>query len=191
MHPKRLATLVLARYRKLRRYKDSGHVRSLKGTRETSVEFTTSFRRQSHFTFRFHSPHPYPPLRHRVTRHTVGQDSTSPFFTRCSYDGTEKAERGESLEMYVAGATGISRGSAYTIGALLFETVGPSELRRMRKLRTLKGKVLDGVPCVGLQGTLPVAGRVTAFVGAKDRLLRELTHHGFKATQRRWGIKTR
>jgi hypothetical protein len=78
---------------------------------------------------------------------------------RAWWDVTPGVEQEESLGMALAGATGVSGGSAYTVPALLLPTqVGGASLAdlvRLTCLTSLGDEVLDGVTCYRLQGRSP------------------------------------
>ena len=180
---------VVQRYRRLGAYSDDGFVRHSRD-RENVVTFETAFRAPNLFRFDFRSPHPYRPLRDHVTSHAVGLDHAGPYFLSCSYDGEKKIERDDSFAMFVAGATGISRGSAHTISTLLFKDVGGFELTRLRRVRFCRGATLDKTLCVGITGRHPMGGQITAFVGKKDLLIRGLAYRRFKQIQVRRRVHT-
>ncbi len=81
-------------------------------------------------------------------------------------------EQEKSLEMAVAGATGISSGTAHTIGELLFDEVGGSSFLDLKRIRFRRTREIDGVHCVAISGLHPNGGRITAWFGVDDLLLR-------------------
>jgi hypothetical protein len=164
----------------LRRYADRGSVRELFGGRRVAVTFRTAFRRPAWLRFEFQSPHPYKPLASSISRSVVGSDSLGPYFWSSHYGNSPTLEREESLLMAVAGATGISRGSAHNIATLLLPHTGPSTLSRLRRVRTLPSCVVGGTYCIGISGQHPVGGQVRAYFGARDLLLRKVLHRQLK-----------
>jgi hypothetical protein len=180
---------VEAHYRSLPGYSDSGLSRSLGLRRPRLCTFETAYRAPGLFRFSFSSSHPYKPLRNLVTRDVIGTDGLKPYFYSRSYGGEEEIEVPESLEMAVAGATGISSGTAHTIGALLFQEVGGFRLLDLRKIRFRPRREIDGVPCIAVTGLHPFGGRTTAWFGSEDLLLRRLVRSRFKSEELRFDPK--
>jgi hypothetical protein len=165
---------------KLRAYGDRGFVRELYEERRVVVTFTTSFRRPGWFRFDFQSPHPYRPLRTSVSRTIVGNDKEGPYFWSSRYGSPPTIENEESLLMAVAGATGISRGSAHTIATLLLPETGPGTLHRLRRVRALPSSTVRGTYCLGMVGRHPAGGQVQIHVGAHDFMVRKVVHRYLK-----------
>jgi hypothetical protein len=90
--------------------------------------------------------------------------------------------------MAVACATGISHGTAHTIGALLFEEIGGFTLHHMRRIRFRALRPISGVDCIAVSGLHPAGGRITAWFGTEDLLLRRLLHAKFKEEELRFGV---
>lgn len=188
-NPRALIERIVARYRSLRSYSDRGTVRDLSASRD-AVRFSTAYRQPTKFRFEFESPHPYGPLRHKSSRCQIGHDGGAPYFWSCSYDGEKKLERQEPFDLVVAGATGISRASAHTIAALLFPSIGGLEFLRLKSIRSYRGKVVCGVPCLGVTAKHPAGGRIDMFFGQRDLLLRRLDYRRFKQSQTRRVVRT-
>ena len=181
---------VTATYRALPAYSDVGHIRSFRRRDRVTCRFESSFRSPALFRFAFESPHPYRPLSHHVMRHVIGSAADGPYFFSRSYDGKARLERDEPLDMVVAGATGISRGSAHTIAALLFTEIGGFELEHLTRTRFRRNRIIGGIACKQVSGLHPAGGRITAFVGQDDLLLRKLIYARFKQEQLRYNITT-
>lgn len=181
--------LVEARYRELRHYADHGQVTSLRASRQSICSFATDYRQGGTFSFRFWSAHPYPPLRHLISRWEIGLDQAqAPYFVTQFHDEMPQREKEESLKMAIAGATGISRSSAHTIGTLLFQDVGGLSLKNWKRLRFRRMRDVDGTPCITIGGRHPKAGRMLACFGAQDLLLRRLQRkypRGLQSDERR------
>ncbi|MGV7207509.1 hypothetical protein ACLB1G_06610 [Oxalobacteraceae bacterium A2-2] len=75
--------------------------------------------------------------------------------------------------------TGIARGVADTIDTLLFRVAGGFQLATLQRLRFRRLRVVDGVLCRAVSGLHPHGGRITAWFGADDLLLRRLQRHGW------------
>ena len=140
--------------------------------RPHETQFSTAYRAPGLFRFAFSKQHPYWPLRHIiVAEHVCGSDGSGPYQYRHSRH-REELQRPPSLELAVAGATGISAGSAHTIGTLLFEECDGFTLLNMRRIRFRGEREIDGVACMGVTGRHPRGGRVTAWFGVQDLMLR-------------------
>jgi hypothetical protein len=176
---------VLSVNAKLRAYADRGFVRELFDVRRVAVTFRTSFRRPRSFRFEFESPHPYKPLRSSASRAAIGNDKRGPYFWSSHYGGPPTMEEEESLLMAVAGATGISRGSAHTIATLLLPETGPGTLNRLRRIRKLPSSTVRGTYCLGVVGRHPAGGQVQFHVGATDFLVRKVVHRRLQHTELR------
>jgi hypothetical protein len=181
---------VYERYRTLDAYSDTGLSRSL-GTRHPRLcKFATSHARPSLFRFEFESPHPSPRRRHLFSRCVVGHDGRAPFLYFKHYTGDAGVELPESLDLAVASATGISSGTAHTIGTLLFPEVSGFTLLDLQRLRFRPNRLISGVPGVCVSGLHPRGGRYTAWFGAEDLLLRRLYRSKFKSEELRFNPST-
>jgi len=166
-------------YAQISSYRDTGVVRQWFKPKQPPLEtnFSTSFRKPSLFRFEFSSPHPYPPLRHIITRHVIGSDGATAYFLRKEHRGPARLEIEENLSIAVAGATGISSGSAHTIGRLLLPEIGGLSLMdlvgpfRKRQCR------LNGVTCYWISAKHPRGPRLEIWIEKKTLLLRKLRHN--------------
>jgi hypothetical protein len=165
---------VHAHHRALPAYGDTGWSRPLSPRQPGVCRFETRYLSPGYFRFAFERPHPFPPLKHKITRSVVGHDGDSAYL-HTQHDGRPASlSRPGSLDLAVAMATGISSGTAHTIGALLFAEVGGWSLLDLRRLRFRRQRVVSGVRCVCVSGIHPRGGRVSAWFGAEDMLLRRL-----------------
>ncbi len=181
---------VEARYRGLTGYSDRGFSQRLASHRRHVVTFKTAYLANDRFRFEFCSAHPYRKLGHLVSRDVVGTDGVGAYHYSIDYGGKPELERTESREMALAGATGISSGTAHTIGALLFEDVHGLRLAELRRPRFRQTRQFDGVPCLAVSGLHPWGrGRMTAWFGAEDLLLRRLLKHGMKSEELRFDVR--
>ena len=182
---------VVRRYRELPSYSDTGKSHRPHCQRERLCVFETDYMRPADFRFHFESPHPYPPLKHLTTQTTVGIKNARPYFVIRYYQGDVKAETPEDLDLAIAGATGISSGTAHNIASLLFSEVTGFSLLDLRRIRFRRTRVVDGVRCVAISGLHPYGGgRYTAWFGEQDFLLRRLLTSRFKAEEVRTNIRT-
>jgi hypothetical protein len=182
---------VEAQYRALFAYSDYGFTRRTVMGRTRSVVFETAFLAKDRFRFEFSSPHPYRKLAHRKTRDVVGLDALGPYHYSEDYDGVPSLERPDTWEIVIGGATGISSGTAHTIGVLLFEEIGGLRLVELKRPRFRRFRMIDGVRCVTISGLHPWGrGRITAWFGADDLLLRRLLRHRMKSEEMRCNVRT-
>ena len=177
-------------YRALQSYQDIGAVRPIGAPQRISCWFETQFVRPQQFRFQFISPHPYRPLHHIQTKYIVGGDDSTAYFYRKDHEAKPIVEIEENLEMAVAGATGISLGSAHTIGNLLLDCVEGFSLAMLKRPRFRKSRILNGIYCHRISGQHPRGGCIVIWFGAHDLIVRKLVHHRFKHEEVRFSIRT-
>ena len=180
---------VIRRYRELGSYSDIGKSYRPNCRRERLCTFQTDFRAPTNFRFEFATPHPYRRLRHHVARAVVGICQGRPYLFDQSYSGEKSIEVPESLDLALAGATGISSGTAHTIGALIFPEVHGHTLLDLKRLRFRRNRSIDGVLCTAVSGLHPRGGRVTAWFGDSDLLLRRLVRSRFGTEELRTNVR--
>lgn len=153
-------------------YRDRGRVLTrffdLEGAPKDISErpFRTAFRRPDQFRFEFSNQiHPRGPW----LRYVVWKSGT---VVRSHWDVGPRDERLRSLSLALAGATGVSDGSAHTIPALLLPEVGGRKLTSLVGARLLGQEEIDGVECHHLTVR---ERRMSARMEAqrKDEMLRE------------------
>jgi len=181
---------VVQHYRQLASYSDTGKSHRPNCRRERLCEFRTDYRAPDNFRFEFASPHPSRRLRSHRARVVVGTYYAKPYFFDQSYWGETTMEAPDSLGLAVAGATGISSGTAHTIGALLFAEVGGFTLMDLRRPRFRKDRLVDGVRCKAISGMHPRGGRFTAWFGAEDLLLRRVVRLRFRSEELRTNVSS-
>ncbi len=172
---------LVQRYAAISTYRDRGVV--LQALREggapIETSFETRFRRPGMFRFAFSNPHPFPPLAHILTQHCCGADSLGAYSWTKQHDESAYVEGEEDLSMAVAGATGISGGSAHTIGGLLMPEIGGFTLDRIRGSRVLCHETFEGAECIVVRAPHPVSGELSLWVDYESMTLRKLmTDHG-------------
>lgn len=168
-----LLNAVTARYRGLASYADVGHVRRSLRSGDHVMPFETARGERGDFRFAFDLPHPYPPLRHKVTRHVVGRDGALAYGSMTRHGRATTTERASSFDLAIAGATGISGGAAHTIAQLLFEEVSGWSFADLKRPRLRGPRFVDGVWChrvTGLQGRSPLA----IDIGVDDLMVRRI-----------------
>jgi hypothetical protein len=124
-----------------------------------------------------------------VARYVFGRAGGQLYFYDQNYSGSQSLETPKSLEWAVAGATGISDGTAHTIASLLFPDVRGFRLSDLQRLRFRRTRVIDGVACIAISGLHPRGGRCTAWFGAQDLLLRRLLRPRLHCDEMRTNIR--
>lgn len=124
-------------YRGLKSYSDKGFIESQDAPNSADTDirkltFSTHFRRPNFFRFEWRCSD-------REGVNVVWCDGKSAF-AKYSYDN--EARHVESLSMAIAGATGVSKGTAHIVSSLLMEEVGG------RKLTDIKNTVYQGVEMI-------------------------------------------
>lgn len=136
-----------AAYARCRTYQDSGRVTrvfvSAGGRREDTMPFATAFIRPSSFRFEFFSGD---------RRFLAVTDGSA---TRTWWDVQPGVKDAPSLDLALAGATGISGGAAHTVPVLLMpERISGRRLADLVELQRLDDASLDGIDCFRVQGEL-------------------------------------
>ena len=185
-----LVEALIARYRGLRSYTEVGVVRPVHADEPLSTWFETDYASPDMFRFQFVRPDPHPRLRWRLTKYIAGASSDGAYFYTEERGGSRRVEREASLEMAVAGATGISEGTAHTIGSLLMDRVGGFSFDMLNRIRFREIRCFDGVFCHCVSGVHPRGGRFTLLVSVQDLLLRKLIHHKTRREEVRFNIRT-
>jgi hypothetical protein len=164
---------VVGRYAALASYSDTGEVMTRIAAAGTvhRITFSTLYQRPSFFRFTFFNPHPHPPLGHLVTEHTVGHDGTVGYSIAKRPDGTVARKSPISLEAAIARATGISSGSAHTIGRLLLPEVQGLCLLDLVGARQGDDVIIDGKSCYSLTARTPKGDRQQELWIEKDSYL--------------------
>jgi hypothetical protein len=169
-----LLRAALSMYQKISSYQDDGDVVVASPNLESRdrVTFETHFVRPSQFRFKFASPHPYPPLAHIITTTICGLDELGAYMWSKNYDAPATFEDCENISMAVAGATGISSGSAHNIGQLLFAQIGGARFADLDNLSSRNDETVEGVRCKSLHGSVSGADAdVTFFIDPKTLII--------------------
>ena len=180
---------VVHRYRGLDSYSDVGKSHRPNCRRDRLCVFQTDFRAPSDFRFEFETRHPYRKLKHLRVRTVVGSFEGRPYYYDQSYSDEPSLEHPESLDLAVAGATGVSSGTAHTIATLLFSEASGFTLLDLKRLRFRKDRVVDAVYCKAISGLHPRGGRVTVWFGQHDMLLRRQVRVMFRTEELRTSIQ--
>jgi outer membrane lipoprotein-sorting protein len=128
-------------YANCKTYQDTGVVEFVydRGTRTESRPFKTAFVRPDRFRFEYS-------VRGKAkSRHIVWARADD---VRTWWDVTQRVDTPPSLGLAVAGASGVSGGSAHTIPALLLPTeVGGRHLTDVTEANQIADATLDNVQC--------------------------------------------
>jgi hypothetical protein len=136
--------------------------------------FNTVFSKPNLFRFEFASPHPYKPLAHAVSTTICGFDGRSAYLWTKSYDQVARIEECESILMAVAGATGISSGSATNIAQLLFPDIGVEAFAALTDISWGDGEQVEENDCVEVRARLRDADvEMCLFIDEKQLLVRK------------------
>jgi outer membrane lipoprotein-sorting protein len=188
--PEAILKQMTERYTALSSYEDSGVVESVSDgpltRRDTNIGFKTYFTRPNKLRFEwldYSSPL-------TLDRNMIWSDGQKSFKVYSFDPGRTETE---DISMAVAGATGISRGSARTLYALLIsDQIWGFSLTELTKL-SLKGEeVFEGEECYVLEGYHPNGEPWKLWISKRDSLLRKLktpTTNGEFIEEIRRGIK--
>jgi outer membrane lipoprotein-sorting protein len=158
-------------------YDDTGVVvttwYSSDGTRVTQKPFKTWFVRPDLFRFEWKEENAGRPERSRQGPSVVWSDGKKAY-NSYPMDGYA-VEENESLGMAIAGATGISSGSAHTISRLLIaHEVGGFGLEELTDLTQVGEATFEGTPCYLIRGKHPAGDTIELWIGKQDLLLRKM-----------------
>jgi outer membrane lipoprotein-sorting protein len=161
-----------AQYTNASSYQDTGVVMDVKSGADSQgtvdIKFKTYFVRPNFFRFEWID-------RDVVTfeeRLNVVWDDGKQTFRYYSWDDPA-VEREENIGMGLAGATGISRGSAHTVATLLMEEVGGFRLTEVTGLSVLGEEKFEGENCYVVRGYHPFKFPVDVWISKQDFLLRK------------------
>lgn len=179
---------VVQRYKNIRTYSDAGAVRPRGNKGLASCWFETQYEAPNFFRYEFTTPHPYRPLRHCTTKTILGANDGGSYHYKHYPRSEPTIEQGHNLPREISRATGVSQGTAHTIGKLLISEVSGLSLGDLRRPRFRQFRLFQGVLCFCISGIHPRRGRLTAWVGVHDLLLRKLISHDFRHEEVRWNI---
>lgn len=168
-----LLRAVVARYRALTVYADTGSVRTRGPRGEYETRSSSARRADGDFRFEFHNPHPYAKLRHRITRSVVGRAQGQAYFHVERPRSPARLTEEPDFNLAIAGATGVSHGAAHTIAKLLFDEIDGFAITDLRRPRFRGRRVIDGVDCHRITGR-HLRQRVAVFIGIEDLLIRKI-----------------
>jgi len=168
-------------YKNCKTYRDSGTVTTVfyhkDGKQHTSSKpFTTVFVRPDRFRFEFKSSFDAKKW-HRYIVWAKGKDVRSWWDIQPRSEETRaKLEHPESLALAVAGATGVSGGSALTVPSLLLpDRIEGRRLTDLTELKRLDDSDIERIHCYCIQGTMPLFEMTPA---ERDRLRKDVGRLG-------------
>jgi hypothetical protein len=152
MSPTQILDAVADAYVSCVSYRDSGHVvtrfvhQAAEKDYSSALAFKTAFVRPNQFRFEFSSD--------KGRRYLVWSQGDE---VKTWWDVTPGVKEKESLSMALAGATGVSGGSAHTVPALLVpDQVGWVKLTHLADIASVGDQMLGGVTCYRLRGRLAI-----------------------------------
>jgi len=163
-------------YAALDSYRDTGYVTriSLPSGGVNRLFFSTLYQQPSLFRFTFFRRHPYPPLAHILTEHTAGFDGIEAYVLKKRPGDSRALKELTSLKAAIAGATGISSGSAHTIGRLLLPDVDGLSVLDLLNPQFKPDAVMDGPVCYSVTAQLPRGGERELWIEKDTLLLRKV-----------------
>lgn len=158
-------------YSRLISYQDEGVVVTSyddeTGGRIEKLPFKTSFKRPNLFRFEWTDYF----LSKIGTKRVIWSNGKNAFV----YWEPDRFEQKKRLGLAIAGATGISRGSAHTVSQLLLaDEVSGFSLTDLKDTLLLGEEVFEGTPCYHIKGTHPNGDSYHLWVGKSDLLLRRV-----------------
>jgi hypothetical protein len=176
---KQLLEQIAATYASMKSYSDVGSVEQhLPDDAVLRTQFSTLFARPNLFRFECSRRHPYPPLRHLVTRHVVGFDGFGAYALREEYGMPPTLQTRTDLSHAVSRLAGASSGAAHHIARLLKQVQGLSILDLVDP-RLVDDELIGGIPCHCLSASLPAGGERKLSFERNTLLLRRVqTYRG-------------
>lgn len=165
-----------AAYKAMTSYADAGTViqRLQPDDPELRTEFSTLYAEPNLLRFEFSRSHPYPPLRHIVTRHVIGFDGFGAYALRQEHDMPPTLQTRRDLSHAMAGSAGISSGAAHTIARLLLPEVEGLSILDLVDPRLIDEARVDGALCHRVRAHLPKGGERELFFEPDSLLLRRI-----------------
>jgi hypothetical protein len=153
-------------------YQDSGVVLIHDPRKEQpdEIHFQMLYLRPDRLRFDWVRHHPYPPLRHIKTLSSIRPDSQGAHLSQLG----DSKPKTVTLNLAVAGATGVSRGSAHHIPRLLTPTITGFSLLDLADVTLLGEEVFEGVRCYRLEGRHPRGGVYELYIGMDDYFIRRI-----------------
>ena len=170
--PQTIVKKMAERYAALSSYEDTGVVDTVSegsfARRKTDLSFKTYFTRPNRLRFEWLD---YFPLS-TAERNVIWSDGTK-VFGFYSVE-PERIETKEDISLAVAGATGVSRGSAHTIPELLMSEVGGFSVTELAKLSLKRQEAFEGEECYVVEGFHPNGEAWQLWISKNNFLLRKI-----------------
>lgn len=167
MTPQEILQKMAARYVSLKSYQDTGEVHG----ELVTTTFKTYFSRPSFFRFDWNDHHPFRLLRYVKYHHVIWSDGKEAF---TYWDSPYRVRKAESLGSAVAGATGVSQGSAHTLIRLLTDEVTGFSLIQLTNLSLVGEEKFERTDCYRITGRHPRGYPYELWIGKQDWLLRKI-----------------
>lgn len=167
---------MLKAYAEVSSYEDEGVTLSYDPDKAepNEIVFATFFRRADYFRFEWTSHHPYPPLRHLKTYAVTWSDAAGVHTFRQPPNSTSTLRDDGNMSRAIAGATGVSRGSAHHVLRLLSTGVGGFAINELESLAVVGTDKIEGTSCYQLAGKHPRGNLYQVWVGTTDYLIRRI-----------------
>jgi len=164
-----------AAYAAAQSYSDTGEVlvHWKDQSEPNEIRFETAFARPNYFKFVWVAHHPYLPLRHIKWRSAIWSDGTKSYLWQMHDEPASEPQSTQTLELAVAGATGVSGGAALTVANLLMPEIQAHSIRELKRLHLLGIEQVEGIPCYHITGS-GVLGDHDIWVSTDDLLIRKL-----------------
>jgi len=154
---------VIAHYATLDSYRDSGEQRTKFSRGHTStLQFLTTFQRPNQFRFEFEDD---------GLSYVVHQSGNA---VQTYWTLNNRLEQDLEIDMALAGAHGVSGGTASTLAELLGVLEDGIGLANLRDLQLVEEKKVQGVLCQGIHGFDRECNPTTLWIGKDDLLLRRI-----------------
>ncbi len=149
--PEKIIAKMAETYAKCKSYQDTGTVKTIfiqdGGNRTDEKPFATAFARPDQFRFEYKEKvDSFLKEKPCYIVWRKGDEILTWFFAR------PDITKVKSLSSGIAGATGVSGGSAHTIPALLLPEVGGRKLSDIKEAKLLEDGIFDNVNCYRIQG---------------------------------------
>lgn len=157
-------------YAGVRSYQDTGVVQTISSQPNGQAEvdeiiaFKTYFARPIQFRFEWIEDN-YPPPNFNI----IWSDGRETF----TYWEPNPVEKEEDISRGIAGATGVSRGSAHTVSVLLLEVVSGFRLTEMKNISLVREEQFEGEDCFVVRGFHPFGFPIDLWISKNDFLLRK------------------
>lgn len=142
-------------YGRIQTYRDEGVIRNWLSPEGEPIEmpFETAYARPDRFRFSFDSPHPYPPLKHIITRYVVGSDGRRAFLYQRHADDPAKLDVSQDLAKTIHSVVGVACGASHIIARLLLPHIGGPQLCDLRDLTIVGQVAIAGISCHRVVGS--------------------------------------